>query len=116
MDLRTDKGPLLENWLFTEIQKRLPLQSSLKFWRSKAKAEVDFVIEHAGKIYALEVKWTSLKKPSVSRSARSFLDAYQPERFAVLNMELEKIEAINGAFVDFITSMGLNDWLDGIFG
>ncbi|MCP4350324.1 MAG: ATP-binding protein [Desulfobacterales bacterium] len=114
-DIRTDKGQLLENWVFTEINKILPFQSSLKFWRSKSKAEVDFVIEHAGKAYALEVKFTSLRETKLSRSARSFMDAYRPARFAVLNMTLEKTVVLNDTEVNFITPFSLLQWFDGIF-
>jgi predicted AAA+ superfamily ATPase len=115
VDLRTDKGQLLENWVFTEIHKSLPFQSSLKFWRSKAKAEVDFVIEHAGNTYALEVKSLALMKPKISRSAWSFIEAYAPEKFAVLNMTLEQSATFKEAEVDFITPSGLPQWLADIF-
>ena len=115
VDLRTDKGQLLENWVFTEIHKSLPFQSSLKFWRSKAKAEVDFVIEHAGKTYALEVKSLALKEPKISRSSWSFIEAYAPERFAVLNTTLEQSAILKEAEVDFITPSSLSQWLAGIF-
>ena len=115
LDLRTDKGELLENWVFTEIYKTLPLQSSLKFWRSKTKAEVDFVIEHAGKTYALEVKFASLKGAKMSRSAWSFIEAYEPEKFAVLNMTFEEPVILKKAEIDFITPYSLPQWLDSIF-
>jgi len=72
LQLRVDKGPLFENWAFSEIYKILPFQGSVKFWRSKSRAEVDFVIEHAGKTYALEVKSLALKEPKISRSSWSF--------------------------------------------
>jgi predicted AAA+ superfamily ATPase len=110
-----DRGQLLENWGFSEIHKVLPLQISLKFWRSKAKAEVDFVIEHAYSVYALEVKFTSMSRPKLSRSAWSFLSAYKPEKFAVLNMALEKTGQLRYMMVDFITPKSLNDWLADIF-
>lgn len=97
--LRTDKGELLESWVFGEIYKVLPLQSSLKLWRSKAGAEVDFVVEHAGHIFALEVKFASLKRPRLSRSARSFMEAYAPEKFAVVNMTLEQTIEVGSSAV-----------------
>jgi predicted AAA+ superfamily ATPase len=114
LDLRMDRGQLLENWVFSEIHKVLPLQSSLKFWRSKAKAEVDFVIEHANSVYALEVKFTSLARPKLSRSAWSFVSAYKPEKFAVLNMALEQTGRLRDIMVDFITPNSLHHWLADI--
>jgi uncharacterized protein len=75
--LRTDKGALMENWVFSELYKCLPFTSTIHFWRSKAGAEVDFVVEQAGKIMALEVKSADLDHPRLDRSARSFIDAYR---------------------------------------
>lgn len=115
LELRTDRGQLLENWVFTETCKALPLRSSLKFWRSKAGAEVDFVIEHAGETYGLEVKYSSLKQVKLNRSARSFIEAYAPKEFSVLNMALEQTVKLAGMEVRFITPCGLARWLAGIF-
>jgi hypothetical protein len=115
LDLRTDRGQLLENWVFTEIYKSAPLPAVIKFWRSKAGAEVDFIIEHAGKSYGLEVKYTLLKQSKLSRSVRSFLDVYQPEKFALLNSSLEQKVNVADREVSFITPCGLSRWLYGIF-
>ncbi|HOP46412.1 MAG TPA: ATP-binding protein [Desulfobacteraceae bacterium] len=115
LDLRVDKGQLFENWAFTEIYKSLPFQDSLKFWRSKSGAEVDFVIEHAGKIYGLEIKSTPLKKTKVSKSAWSFMDAYDPEEFAILNTALEQDSIIGNKRIKFITPYSLLDWLKKVF-
>lgn len=115
LELRTDSGQLLENWALTEICKALPLQSSLNFWRSKAGAEVDFVIGHAGDIYGLEVKFSSLKQAKLSKSARSFMEAYTPRKFAVLNMALEQAIKVEHTDASFIIPYGLPQWLAGIF-
>ena len=99
--LRTDKGALVENWAFSELYKHLPLNSTIYFWRSKAGGEVDFVVEQAGKIMAIEVKSADLDRPRISRSARSFIDAYRPEKFVILNRSLEKTLTIDNCRVDF---------------
>lgn len=113
--LRTDKGQLFENWAFSEIYKKLPMQSSVKFWRSKTRAEVDFVIEHAGTLSGLEVKHSPFKTPKISRSSWSFMEAYDPDRFAVLNLTLEQEAEIRGRAVSFITPLTFPRWLEGIF-
>ncbi len=112
LHLRTDKGHLFENWAFSEIFKALSLQDAIRFWRSKSGAEVDFVIERAGKVYGLEVKASLLKLPAVSRSAWSFIEAYAPEGFAVLNMSLEQSLEHDQGRVDFITPYTLENWLN----
>jgi len=87
LETRPDKGQLFENWAFSEISKALPFQSDLKFWRSKAFAEIDFIIEHAGNLYALEVKAGEMKRPLIGKPVHSFLEAYAPERMAIFNVE-----------------------------
>jgi predicted AAA+ superfamily ATPase len=106
ISLRTDKGALMENWVFTELYKQLPLTAAIHFWRSKAGGEVDFVIEQAGKIVALEVKSTDLNRPVVSRSCRSFIDAYHPERLTILNRSLETTMKMDHCQIDFQTPWG----------
>jgi hypothetical protein len=103
ISLRTDKGALMENWVFSELYKLLPLSATVHFWRSKAGGEVDFVIAQADKIVALEVKSADLDRPKLSRAARSFIDAYRPERFVVLNRSLETSLTIDNHQIDFQT-------------
>ena len=114
-DVRVDKGQLFENWAFSELLKRLPIQSNLKFWRSKSGAEVDAVIEHAGKLFALEIKATIMKQPAITRSLQSFIDAYQPEQTAVLNIDLETTRDFRRRPVHFLTPESLPIWIDKVF-
>ena len=109
--LRTDKGPLAENWVFSEIVKALPFQSNVGFWRSKGGAEVDFVVEHGGKLYGIEVKASPLKRARLSRSARSFVEAYRPEKFVVVNMSLEHSVRFEECDVVFMTPYAFPKWL-----
>jgi len=115
LSLRTDRGQLFENWVFTEIYKVLPIQSSLRFWRSKTKAEVDFILEHAGALHALEVKFSSFKTATVSRSSWSFMEAYHPKTFAVLNLTLEERTKMKDGEIEFTTPRSFSRWLEGVF-
>jgi uncharacterized protein len=65
----------MENLAFSETYKRMPLTSAIYFWRSKAGAEVDFVVEQAGRIMAMEIKSADLGRPRLSCSGRSFIAA-----------------------------------------
>jgi predicted AAA+ superfamily ATPase len=81
---RSDVGALTENLVFGEIVKIVnPLLDGLHYWRSKAGGEVDFVIEHQGRLLPVEVK-AGDPRARLSRSARSFIDAYTPETFLVV--------------------------------
>ena len=65
------------------------IQKNIKphFWRSKSKAEVDFIIKNQ-EILPIEVKYQSLKKPTILSGLRSFLKQYQPQKAVVINKNL----------------------------
>ena len=79
---RSDAGALLEAWVFGELCKVLdPFTESLHYWRTKGGAEVDFVVQGGGEVLPVEVKARDPRR--VSRSLRSFIDAYRPERAVI---------------------------------
>lgn len=85
---RADRGALWENFAFTELAKTVhPLLDGLSTWRSKSGAEMDFVVEHQGRLLACEIK-TGDARATLSRSARSFVEAYQPEQLLIVNREV----------------------------
>ncbi|MDY6989582.1 MAG: DUF4143 domain-containing protein [Thermodesulfobacteriota bacterium] len=85
---RTDVGALNENFVATELVKK---GCQIRYWRTKSKAEVDFILENPGEVVPVEVK-TTLRRPSISRSFRSFLDKYSPSRgFIASNQLYEEI-------------------------
>jgi predicted AAA+ superfamily ATPase len=95
---RTDLGALNENFIATELVKK---GYPLRYWRTKSKAEVDFIIEKQGGIIPIEVK-TTLNKPSVSRSFRSFLEKYSPSRGFIASNQLYDEIRINGITVTLV--------------
>jgi len=95
---RTDVGSLNENFVATELVKK---GYSIRYWRTKSKAEVDFIIEDRDEIIPLEVK-TTLNKPSVSRSFRSFLEKYEPLRGFITSQKLYDEVKINGIPVKMV--------------
>lgn len=75
---RQDKGALLENFIFSELQKHEILQ--LNFWRTKDDAEVDFVVSIKNKIIPVEIKTKfSKNNGEMPRGYISFLNKYHPE-------------------------------------
>ncbi|MFQ5641735.1 MAG: ATP-binding protein, partial [bacterium] len=88
--LRPDKGVLYESYVFEEL---LKADLTFHFWRSKSKAEVDFVVKRDHSIIPIEVK---AGHPQITRSFRSFIQRYQPDRAFVVNSEVRdegKLEA-----------------------
>jgi uncharacterized protein len=87
-----ERGRLVENWVFSELLKGLPWIQPIRYWRSLSGAEVDFVIEGPRGLLGVEVKGSALHRPRLTRSSRSFIQAYQPEAFWVLNDTLSHEE------------------------
>ena len=113
---RADRGPLLENLVFSELSKNLnPLLDSVRYWRSKSGAEVDFVVEHQGRIWGLEVK-AGEARGRLSRSSRSFVDAYQPERFLIVSRDREEEYELGATRVRFVRVEDLDQELQVLTG
>lgn len=84
-DLRQDKGALLENFIFTEIFKNSDYK--INYWRTKEKAEVDFIISTTEeKIIPIEIKSAMLKKPEIPRGLQNFITHYKPQKTILVNL------------------------------
>lgn len=80
-------GFLFENFVYNGLKQGIYLSSTtIHFWRSKDKAEVDFVIDTGHSIIPVEVKYSHLKKPDTSKSFKSFLEKYQPEKAYIVHL------------------------------
>ncbi len=87
LSTRQDVGALWENFLITERKKILQYNSfhgRTYFWRNKQQAEIDYVEEIDGKIYAYEFKWNPLAKV---KFPASFLEKYKPIETKVIHPE-----------------------------
>ncbi len=99
------EGKVFENYVLTELLKK---DLVVKYWRTKTKAEVDFVVEHDGSLIPIEVKTTAVFK--ISRSLRSFINTYNPkEAFVVFYKGKEKEMLVNKCRVKFTDIFGLLD-------
>ena len=84
---RNDIGALWENFLMVERKKLLAYHGfygRTYFWRNKLQAEVDYIEEIDGKIYAFEFKWNAKAK---SKFPQAFLDKYQPVETRVIHQD-----------------------------
>ena len=96
---RNDAGAIMENYAYNMLNK-LNLSSDLKYWRTKSKAEVDFVIEKEQSVYPIEVKYVS--KRTVGKSFYSFLEKFDPETGIILTKDYLGEEKIKNTKVKFI--------------
>lgn len=81
---RADKGALYENFVASELMKK---GAEPRYWRTKSKAEVDFVVESRGSVVPIEVK-SGLKRAQTTKSFQSFLSKYKPKKSIVLSESL----------------------------
>ncbi len=68
----------------TFVHNELKRSYQVKYWRTTAKTEVDFVVLYGDKIVPLEVKI----KPKITRSFRSFIQHYNPDKALILNLNI----------------------------
>lgn len=86
-ELRQDIGPLWENYIISERQKKLEYSSLWKnkwFWRTKEQKEIDYIEEGNGQIDAYEFKWNPMAK---NKNINRFLEAYPDSKFTVIHPE-----------------------------
>ena len=93
----------MENWVFGELRKALPVDAGIRFWRSTSKAEVDFVVDIGSTIVGFEVKAGPIGRPSIPRSVRSFIEAYQPQNFMIVSAGRFDKKQIGSTEVSWIT-------------
>ena len=102
---RSDRGAILENFIFSELMKKDVRQ--INFWRTKSKAEMDFVLEKNSKLIPIEVK-ENLFTNNLTPSFNSFIDKYSPSKAYVLSKNFKgerkkgKSKIVFLPFVEFV--------------
>lgn len=95
LEKRGDQGALFENFVASALKK----QGKLHFWRTKARAEVDFILEREGKIIPIEVK-ANIAKPTAS--FLSFVKKYQPSEGYIYNLEFAGKQKVGKTTIYFL--------------
>ena len=103
VEFSPDIGFLFQNFVFNIIKEKFRFTgASVHFWRTKDKAEVDFVINFGEEIIPIEAKYKKLKEPTVERSLRSFVEKYHPKEAWIINLALEYEVKIDKTIVKFL--------------
>lgn len=112
LDRRADVGRLLESWVYSELHKRYPDPGDVRYWRTKNGAEVDFVLEPTpGELIGVEVKARQGPRPKLTRSTRSFIDAYAPTEVLLVYRGEPHEERIGSTRVRWVPAELLSDAL-----
>lgn len=90
---RVDTGALWENFLIIERMKFLSysrMESSRYFWRTHTGAELDYIEEAGGRLFAYEMKWGKKNPPAPS----TWLATYSNSEYKLINRD---------NFLEFVT-------------
>lgn len=98
--LRDDAGRLIENVVLSQLCQHIEGEL-IKFWRTTGGAEVDFVIQLGEEVVPVEVKYSKLKAPEISRGFRNFINRYKPRRAVILTRGLWARAEINNTEIGF---------------
>jgi len=83
IELREDNGKLAENFVLNELENEV----AINFWRTAAKAEVDFILNKVNELIPIEVKFEAMKRPKLTKSFHSFLGNYNPKRALIITKD-----------------------------
>ncbi|HDL78826.1 MAG TPA: ATP-binding protein [Bacteroidetes bacterium] len=99
----SENGFAFQNFVFNLLQEKADkLGGRLHSWRTKERAEVDFVLEKVDEVIPIGIKYASLKKISILRSMRTFIEKYQPKSAWVVNLSLDTTSELNHTKIHFI--------------
>jgi predicted AAA+ superfamily ATPase len=102
LSLRVDSGAIVENFVFSQLGKENDLSEKIRFWRSQAKNEVDFIWqENINEPYPVEVKLNHSPRQPLPPGLKSFISMYQPVRGFIIHL---------GEF-DFLSFKGANIYI-----
>ncbi len=83
----TSAGLLFENFVYNSLKEGVYLSpTTIHFWRTKDKAEVDFVVNTGQNIIPVEAKYSFIREPETTRSFKSFLEKYRPEKAFIVHL------------------------------
>lgn len=92
---------MVENLVLFGLMHAFPGEE-VNYWRTIAKAEVDFVLRLGEGPVPVEVKYQRFRKVKVSRGLRSFIRTYKPKRALVVTREFWAKDKLDGTEVLFV--------------
>lgn len=96
-------GFIFQNFIGNILRQSYSVGSQpLHFWRTKDKAEVDFVIFESDGVMPVEVKYSKMKKPETGRSLINFIGKYEPKKALIINLFLEDKKKIGSTIVEWL--------------
>jgi len=101
LEKRTDAGAIMENHALLCLRNSFP-DKTINYWRTTAKAEVDFILRLNDELIPVEVKYQTLLKPKISRSLRSFIKTYKPQKALTVTKNFWSHEKVENSTMMFV--------------
>lgn len=98
INLRVDKGAILESFILSELEKKEI--ENLNFYNYKNSSEIDFTFEKNSELIGIEVK-SNLSGLKVERGLREFIVKYNPKIIYIYNLNVEGELKINNTKIIF---------------
>jgi len=96
-------GYLFQNFILNMLKEKIQhTGGNINFWRTKDRAEVDFILNSGETPIPVEVKFKELTKIEIGRSLRNFISKYQPRQAWIINLGFEEKVNLNSTQVSFI--------------
>jgi predicted AAA+ superfamily ATPase len=87
LNQRTDRGAILENFVFNQLAKQEKHPDNVRMWRTQNQNEVDFIWqEDVKEPYPIEVKFKYDSKQPVPPGIKSFLRLYPTEKAYIVHL------------------------------
>ena len=107
---RSYKGSLLENFILEEMWKTgFP---EINFWRTKDRAEVDFIVNKKSEIIPIEVKSGKVNKQGVPRSLISFINKYHPRVGIIVSLQRQKETKVGETEIHYLLPYELPSFME----
>lgn len=103
LNVASELGFLFQNFILNILKEKLRFSAGeVHFWRTKDKAEADFIVELGKEIIPVEVKFKELRKPEIKRSLKNFIARYKPKRTWVVNLTFKETVKLGKTEVEFL--------------
>jgi hypothetical protein len=97
---RRDAGPLVENFFFTELIKSIDRQS-IRFYRTRAGSEVDFLIVRGDQIVPVEVKYSISREQTIPKIFETLAGQAEIEKTLVVTRNYMDDRERYGGLISF---------------
>jgi len=105
LSLRANSGLLIESDVYVSLLRCLGDTDELRYWRTKAGEEIDFLLRREDRIIPIEVKWSG--SPKISNAFRKFIKENPVDKGYILTKNSYKVEKINNCQIKFLPAWAI---------